>query len=149
MGIAFRCEDELNCWTLTARVEFGTWQLTKITGLDVIDMQNVGQVPIADGTRVRVELRREGFDVYVNDVLARHVDSTELQRQAAIGPRARRRRRRVGTLRPRSGRCSTTSSGPARRSTTTSSARATGSLGSTSTGQRWQRRERHLGHPAR
>jgi hypothetical protein len=78
MGIAFRCEDELNCWTLTARVQFGTWQLTKTTGLNVIDMQNVGQVPIADGTRVRVELRPEGFDVYVNDVLARHVDSTEL-----------------------------------------------------------------------
>ena len=75
-------------------------------------MQNVGQVPIADGTRVRVELRAEGFDVYVNDVLARHVDSTELERQAALGPRARRRRRRDARATPRSGRCSTTSSGP-------------------------------------
>ena len=79
MGIAFRCENELNCWTLTARVQFGTWQLTKTTGLNVIDMQNVGQVPIADGTRVRVELRPEGFDVFVNDVLARHVDSPPTQ----------------------------------------------------------------------
>jgi hypothetical protein len=85
MGVAFRCEDELNCWTLTARVEFGTWQLTKITGLDVIDMQNIGQVPIADGTRVRVELRPEGFDVYVNDALARHVDSTELNDKPRSG----------------------------------------------------------------
>ena len=85
MGIAFRCEDELNCWTLTARVQFGTWQLTKITGLNVIDMQNVGQVPIADGTRLRVELRPEGFDIYVNDVLARHVDSTELNDKPRSG----------------------------------------------------------------
>ncbi len=85
MGIAFRCEDELSCWTLTARVQFGTWQLTKTTGLDVVDMQNVGQVPIADGTRVRVELRPEGFDVYVNDVLARHVDSTELNDKPRSG----------------------------------------------------------------
>jgi hypothetical protein len=85
MGIAFRCEDELNCWTLTARVQFGTWQLTKITGAQVIDMQNVGQVPIADGTRVRVETRPEGFDVYVNDVLARHVDSTELNDKGRSG----------------------------------------------------------------
>lgn len=85
MGIAFRCEDELNCWTLTARVQFGTWQLTKTTGLNVIDMQNIGQVPIADGTRVRVELRPEGFDVYVNDVLARHVDSTELNDKPRSG----------------------------------------------------------------
>jgi UDP-N-acetylmuramate-alanine ligase len=85
MGIAFRCEDELNCWTLTARVSFGTWQLTKITGGQVIDMQTVGQVPIADGTRVRLELRAAGFDVYVDDALARHVDSTELNDKPRSG----------------------------------------------------------------
>ena len=85
MGVAFRCDDELNCWTLTARTQFGTWQLTKITGGNVIDMQNVGQVPIADGTRVRIELAAAGFDVFVNDVAVRHVDSTELNDKPRAG----------------------------------------------------------------
>jgi hypothetical protein len=85
MGLAFRCEDELNCWTLTARTEFGTWQLTKITAATVIDQQNVGTVPVADGTRLRVELRPEGFDIYVNDIAVRHVDSTELNDASRAG----------------------------------------------------------------
>jgi len=78
MGLAFRCESELNCWTLTATPEFGTWQLTKITGAQVIDMQNIGTAPVADGTRVRVDDRADGFDIFVNDVKMRHVDSREL-----------------------------------------------------------------------
>jgi hypothetical protein len=40
-------------------------------------MQNVGTAPIADGTRLRIQNFATGFDVYVNDQLVRHVDSTE------------------------------------------------------------------------
>lgn len=86
MGLAFRCETELNCWTLTARADFGTWQLTRIDGLNVIDAGNVGQdVPIVDGTRLRIENTATGFDVYVDDVLRRHVDATELNDKPRAG----------------------------------------------------------------
>src|SRR4051794_21613501 len=137
MGVAFRCDDELNCWTLPARVSFGTWQLTKITGGTVIDMQNVGQVPIADGTRVRLELRATGFDVYVNDALARHVDSTELNDKLRAGlvlagggdPNAR-----YGAFRT----VQYNVVGPGAPVRDDFERSATGSLGSTQTGQRWQ-----------
>lgn len=85
VGLAFRCQDELNCWTVTANPSFGTWQLSRIVGLTVTDVGNVGTVPIADGTRVRVENQMAGFDVYVDDVLARHVDSTDLNDKGRAG----------------------------------------------------------------
>jgi hypothetical protein len=136
MGIAFRCEDELNCWTLTARASFGTWQLTKITGGQVIDMQNVGQVPIADGTKVRVELRAAGFDVYVNDALARHVDSTELNDK----PRSGMVLAAGGDAAARYGAFRTVQYnvvGPGAPVRDDFERKATGSLGSTPTGERW------------
>jgi hypothetical protein len=137
MGIAFRCEDELNCWTLTARTSFGTWQLTKIAGAQVFDMQNVGQVPIADGTRVRVELRPAGFDVFINDALARHVDSTELNDKPRSGlvlaaggdPSAR-----YGAFRT----VQYDIVGPGAAIHDDFERSANGGLGSTQTGQRWQ-----------
>jgi|SRR5689334_14594322 len=137
MGIAFRCDDELNCWTLTARVQFGTWQLTKITGGQVIDMQNVGQVPIADGTRLRLELRASGFDVYVNDALARHVDSTELNDK----PRAGLVLAGGGDANARYGAFRTVQYdivGPGAPVRDDFERAATGSLGTTPTGERWQ-----------
>jgi hypothetical protein len=137
MGIAFRCEDELNCWTLTARVQFGTWQLTKIAGAQVFDMQNVGQVPIADGTRVRVEMRPEGFDVFVNDALARHVDSTELNdkgRSGLVLASGGDAGARYGAFRT----VQYDIVGPGAPVHDDFERSATGSLGSTRTGQRWQ-----------
>lgn len=77
MGLAFRCKSESECWTLTAVPDYGTWQLTQITPGGAFDQQNVGTVPVADGTRVRVDNAAGGFDVFVNDALARHVDNKE------------------------------------------------------------------------
>jgi hypothetical protein len=85
MGLAFRCQTELTCWTLTAATDFGTWQLTRIDGLNVIDMQNVGTAPVVDGTRLRIENFATGFDVYVNDQKVRHVDATEFNDKPRAG----------------------------------------------------------------
>ena len=74
MGLAFRCRDLLDCWTLTVVPEFGTWNLTKIKSAVPADMGNVGQVPVAPGTRVRVDMDATGFEVFVNDVSARRVE---------------------------------------------------------------------------
>ncbi len=74
MGLAFRCRDLLDCWTLTAVPEFGTWNLTKVKSAVPADMGNVGQAPIASGTRVRVDMDAQGFEVFVNDVSLRRVD---------------------------------------------------------------------------
>ncbi len=76
MGLAFRCRDLLDCWTLTVVPEFGTWNLTKIKSAVPTDMGNVGQAPIAPGTRVRVDMDAAGFEVFVNDVSVRRVDDS-------------------------------------------------------------------------
>ena len=79
MGLAFRCRDLLDCWTLTAVPDVGTWNLTKIKSAVPVDMGNIGTVSVDSGTRVRVVSNVDGFDVFVNDVLARHVDDKDLK----------------------------------------------------------------------
>ncbi len=78
MGLAFRCRGLLDCWTLTAVPEFGTWQLTKIAAAAPTDMGNIGTEPVAPGTRIRINNRVDGFDVYVNDVLAKQISDASL-----------------------------------------------------------------------
>ena len=74
MGLAFRCRSELNCWTLTAVPELGTWKISKIVGVNVQDMGNLGQQPVKDGTRVRVDLTPTSIRFFVDDQFARQID---------------------------------------------------------------------------
>jgi hypothetical protein len=85
MGLAFRCKNLLDCWTLTAVPDVGTWNLTKIKSAVPVDMGNIGTVPVSSGTRVRVTTNADGFDVLVNDVLARHVDDKDLNDAPSAG----------------------------------------------------------------
>ncbi len=73
MGLAFRCQGLLACWTVTAVPELGTWKLTKIVAAVPTEAGNVGTVPVAAGTRIRIANRADGFDVFINEVLARTV----------------------------------------------------------------------------
>ena len=73
MGLAFRCQGLLACWTVTAVPELGTWKITKIVAAVPTEAGNVGTVPVAAGTRIRIANRADGFDVFINEVLARTV----------------------------------------------------------------------------
>ena len=77
MGLAFRCRSELNCWTLTAVPELGTWKISKIAGVNVQEMGNLGQQPVKDGTRVRVDLTAASIRFFVDDVFARQIDDPQ------------------------------------------------------------------------
>ena len=78
MGLAFRCRSELNCWTLTAVPELGTWKISKIVGINVQDMGNLGAQPVKDGTRVRVDLTAASIRFFVDDQFARQIDDAQL-----------------------------------------------------------------------
>ena len=78
MGIAFRCRGPLNCWTITAIPELGTWNLTKIAAAVPTEMGNIGQVPVAAGTRIRVDNASTDSTCSSTTSLAKHVDDTSL-----------------------------------------------------------------------
>ena len=78
MGIAFRCRGLLDCWNITAIPELGTWKITKIAAAVPTEMGNLGQVPVAAGSRIRVDNHVDGFDVFIDDTLVKHVDDTSL-----------------------------------------------------------------------
>jgi hypothetical protein len=78
MGLAFRCRTPLDCWTVTAVPEFGTWKVTKTVGGNATDLGNLTTVPVAPGTRMRVDTDAQGVDFLVDDVAVRRIDDEEL-----------------------------------------------------------------------
>ncbi len=85
MGIAFRCRGLLDCWNITAIPELGTWKITKIAAAVPTELGNLGQVPVASGTRIRVENDAKGFDVFIDDVLVKRVDDASINDAQSAG----------------------------------------------------------------
>jgi hypothetical protein len=56
LGLAFRCQGADNCWRLEAVPRFGTWNVVKVVGGAERVVTNLGTVPAASGTTVRVEM---------------------------------------------------------------------------------------------
>jgi hypothetical protein len=85
MGIAFRCRSLLDCWNITAVPELGTWKITKIAAAVPTEMGNLGTVPVASGTRIRVDNGVNGFDVFIDDTLVKHVDDPSINDAGSAG----------------------------------------------------------------
>ncbi len=84
-GLAFRCKTPLDCWTLTAVPEFGTWKVTKILGGNPTDLGNIGTTPVGAGTQLRVATSADAVEISVNGVLARRIEDRDLDDASRAG----------------------------------------------------------------
>ena len=67
IGLAFRCRSASDCWVLSAVPQFGTWRVVRIENGRVINVGNLGVVPIDRGTSVEVRTQGREIAVVVND----------------------------------------------------------------------------------
>ena len=78
-GLAFRCQGAANCRRVEAVPRFGTWNVIKVVRGTERLVANLGTVPVASGTVIRVELEGGTLRFMVNGRLRRTiVDSTFL-----------------------------------------------------------------------
>jgi hypothetical protein len=83
-GLAFRCQGPANCWRVEAVPRDGTWNVVKVLGGHEQVVANLGTVPVAPGTTIRVDLDGPTLRFWVNGQHARTVADAAL----AGSPRA-------------------------------------------------------------
>jgi hypothetical protein len=84
-GIAFRCRGPGNCWRLEAVPRFGTWNVVKVVRNRAVVLDNLGTVPVASGTTVRVEMDGPRLRFSVNGILQRSIRDVTHQTVAGVG----------------------------------------------------------------
>jgi hypothetical protein len=84
-GIAFRCRNPLNCWRVEAVPELGTWNVVKSVNGKEKRVANLGTVPVADGTRIAVDMRANRLSFFVNGRQATVIDDDALALETKAG----------------------------------------------------------------
>lgn len=84
-GLAFRCRNPENCWRLEAVPGFGTWNVVRVVDGNEQKVLGLGTVPVADGTRVGVEMHGEHLEFFVNGTSVGRVDDGALARDTRYG----------------------------------------------------------------
>ena len=84
-GLAFRCRDASNCWTVESVAKFGTWNVAKIVNGKIIPMGNLGPAPTNAGTTVSVRAKGRHITFYVNGQQTRDLEDTFLIDQHTAG----------------------------------------------------------------
>jgi peptidoglycan/LPS O-acetylase OafA/YrhL len=84
-GVAFRCADIENCWTITAVPAFGTWSVQKVVGGRPTLVGNLGVVSSRPGTNVAVHLRGDRIRISVDGVVRKVIVDNSLVDADGVG----------------------------------------------------------------
>jgi peptidoglycan/LPS O-acetylase OafA/YrhL len=85
-GIAFRCTDRQNCFTVEPAPAFATWNVTKVVDGKVTSLGNVGTAtwPVPDSV-LAVHLDGDRITISIDGVVRRRIDDPDLRGAVGVG----------------------------------------------------------------
>lgn len=84
-GLVFRYRGKFNYWIVSAAPKFATYNVQKVVDGELVTVGSLGLAPVGDGAVVRVELRGNSIEVFVDDVLAGNFEDPHLAGATLVG----------------------------------------------------------------